>query len=219
MPRLSTWLLLLLLLAGLNGYVYEAAGLSCNVPVDYPDVATALANGCTRIFFSSNIVESLPVSIHGQAGILIDGNGYTWILQPSSGIDILSSRDVVLRDLTITRSAPFETIFINGSSDVVLRRLRLSLNTMWWYPGIHVNISDNIYIDDVLVVDNGPGPRARILINHSNASLSNVFLTGGFWGIELVDSPGLQHYSWVNITNLTVTTAHYGVIIRDYECP
>ncbi len=217
MPRFLAWLLLpLLLLIGISGYGYDVAALSCNVPVDYPDVATALANGCTNIFFSSNIVETVTVNIVGQIGILIDGNGYTWILQPTSSVRILSSRNIVLRDLVITRSAPFETIFINGSSDVVLRRLQLNLNTMWWYPGIHINISDNIRLRDVSVIDNGPGPRARIVVNHSNATLINTYLGGGFWGIELVDSPGLSQYSWVNITNLTVTTAHYGVIIRDY---
>ncbi len=195
----------------------DVEGAVCFVPSGFPDVSTALANGCTSILFDGNVNEPGPVNIIGLNNILIDGNGYTWVLNAPNYITIRGSTGVSIRDVDIVRNGPLHTIYVFMSRDVNLYNLNIQASSAWWRSAVAVNQSDDVLIMNTVVIDNGVSSRSKIYILDSNASILDTYVSGTFWGIEINNSDAFLGFMRVYIDNATSLAAHYGMIIRDYD--
>ena len=99
--------LLLVLTALLAQSIPAYSQVSCTVPATYPDVSTALLNGCYSIVFTSDVYESGQVYVDGGLTpypyITIYGCGYRWILPSLITEQILIKKipNIYISDITI----------------------------------------------------------------------------------------------------------------------
>jgi len=215
--RLIPSLVIMFLLLILPSNFGSVEGSACLVPSGFPDVSTAISNGCTNIYFDGNVVEPGPVNIIGLSNILVDGNSYTWVITAPNYISIIQSSNITFKDVIVLRNGPLHTIYVERSREIVLDNVFIQASSSWWRSALLINQSDSVLISKTTVIDNGISSRSKIYLLDSNATLVDVAVYGTFWGVEINNSVAHTGLMNVSIINLTASAAHYGFIVRVYD--
>jgi len=154
----------------------NVVALSCAVPSLYPDVASAVLNGCNIIVFDGDVTEATSFTV--PFPIVIDGNGFKWTLVNPAVDKIIFDSDglVELYNINITVVDQYTTVFLVRNSSLNIDNVNVTILSTYVYlfrsdPVNTYNISFTILN---FLVDEYSGSGFRRIFSIDSASSYSV---------------------------------------------
>ncbi len=109
----------------------NVSALTCYVPSVYPDVETAISNGCTTIIFDGNVVENNPITVNTPIQII--GSGYKWNLVNPAVTKVTFNVNGLVRmsNIIVNVNDSYTTVFLLRNTRLYLSNVRVNLFTQY----------------------------------------------------------------------------------------
>jgi len=193
-------------------------GFSCTVGLggDYPDVSSAVSNGCVNIEFVSDVSESSSVSV--SSSLYVYGRGYRWIFQGNEGIRVNPSTTLYIEGVNVSRGVSTNSLLEAVGSTILLMDVVIYNDISGaWNESIYI-LDSNVTMYNVSIFDLGTHSRNSIFISDSDAYLDGVYIenlkpviAGGIW---FDDTASREEESYI-ARNIYIKSFDRGVMFWD----